>query len=411
MSRRFLLSCFACDPEAGSEPYVGWHWAATVYAGRDRLVLTRRHHRAALEGRAGAGLAFRYFDLPFLAGLDHRHRLMKLYYVLWQIAVLPYAAWIAWRERITDIHHVTYNAVDFPGLLWAIPGPRFLWGPAGGGQTPPEALADFYGPRWEGQIWRSRMKDALRFNPFVRPALARATRVLVANAETEARLAALTDPAKLVRMLETAADPATIASSPRAPHHPLRVLWVGRFEARKAPGLLVAAARALSITRPGAFAFTMIGAGPMLAEIRALASDIPGLDLPGERPFAAMRAAYAEADVLAFTSLQDTSGNVVLEALAGGLPVVALDHQGSAEILPAGGGVLVPIGRPEGVTGAFAEALIALADPATYAAASAAALANIGAHHTWPRRAARFAALIDAEAPPQPSAKSARAMP
>ena len=113
--RRFLLSCFACDPGAGSEPYVGWHWAATVYATRDRVVLTRSHHRAALEPHAGDGLAFRFFDLPFLAGLDHRHRLMKLYYILWQIAVLPYAAWIVWRERITDIHHVTYNAVDFPG--------------------------------------------------------------------------------------------------------------------------------------------------------------------------------------------------------------------------------------------------------------------------------------------------------
>ncbi|TPE49901.1 glycosyltransferase family 4 protein [Amaricoccus solimangrovi] len=409
MSRRFLLSCFACDPRAGSEPYVGWHWARRVHAGHARIVLTRRHHRAALAPHAGDGLEFRFFDLPFLAGLDHRHRLMKLYYILWQIAVLPYAAWIVRRERITDIHHVTYNAVDFPGLLWAIPGPRFLWGPAGGGQTPPRALAAFYGAGWRRQVWRARMKAGLRFNPFVRLALARATLVLAANAETEARLAPLARSGRVRRMLETAIDPP--AATPRQARDPLRVLWVGRFEPRKAPGLLLGVARALSIARPGDFAFTMIGAGPLLAEIRAAALDIPGLAVRGEIPFAAIGDVYAAADVLAFTSLQDTSGNVVLEALAAGIPVVALDHQGAAEILPPGGGLLVPVGPPEAVIGGFAEALIRLTDAETYAAASRAALANIRAHHTWDSRAARFAGLIDAASPAQPSAKSARAMP
>lgn len=409
MTRRVLLSCFACDPGAGSEPYVGWHWAHDVYAERDRVVLTRRHHRAALAGRAGDGLSFRTFDLPFLAGLDHRHRLMKLYYILWQIAVLPYAAWIVWRERITDIHHVTYNAVDFPGLLWAIPGPRFLWGPAGGGQTPPAALAALYGDGWTRQLWRGRMKAALRFNPVVRLALARASLVLTANAETEARLAPLTRGGKLHRMLETAVAPATIAAAPRTASRTPRVIWVGRFEARKAPVLLIAIARRLAATHPGAFDFAMIGGGEMLEGIRAEAAGIPGLTIRGELPFAAMRAAYAEADVLAFTSLQDTSGNVVLEALARGMPVVALNHQGSAEILPAGGGILVDVGPPELVTAGFAEALIRLADPEAYAATSRAALVNIRAHHGWENRAIRFAALLDAM--DQPSAKSVRAMP
>lgn len=432
MSRRFLLSCFACDPDAGSEPYVGWHWAKTVYAGERRIVLTRRHHQAALAGRRCRGLSFRYFDLPFLAGLDHRHRLMKLYYVLWQICVLPYAAWIVWRERVTHVHHLTYNAVDFPGLLWAIPGTRFLWGPAGGGQTPPEALRAYYGAGWRRQRWRAAMKAALRINPLVRGALARADLVLAANAETERRLAPLTRPGKVRRMLETAVLPAAIAPEPRAAHRPLRVLWVGRFEPRKAPGMLIQIARTLDVRAPGAFAFTMIGGGEMLAEARGRAADVPGLEIRGEIPFAEMRAAYAEADVLAFTSLQDTSGNVVLEALAAGLPVVALDHQGSAEILPAGGGRLIPVAPPVRVIVGFMAALQALAEPETYAAASRAALANIRANHGWDARAAAFRALLDAKVAPldqgdhrprlprrgkrgvaaqPPAAKSARAMP
>ena len=399
MTRRFLLSCFACDPGAGSEPYVGWHWAHTVYAGETRIVLTRRHHAAALRDRAGEGLSFRFFDLPFLAGLDHRRRGMKLYYLLWQVCVLPLAAWIVWRARITHVHHVTYNAVDFPGLLWAIPGPRFLWGPAGGGQTPPAALRAYYGADWPRQRLRALMKAALRVNPVVRAALARADLVVAANGETARRLAPLARPGKVRRMLETAVASETIAAAPRSGHAPLRVIWVGRFERRKAPGMFVQVARMLAARDPGAFAFTMIGGGAMRDAIRARAADVPGLTLAGEIPFEAMRDAYAEADVLAFTSLQDTSGNVVLEALAAGIPVVALDHQGSAEILPSGGGWLVPPSSPARAVAGFAAALGALRHPATYAEASRAALANVRAHHGWEARAAEWRRLLDRAAP------------
>lgn len=385
-----LLSCFACDPDAGSEPYVGWKWATEIYAGQRRVILTRRHHAMALAGRDNQSISFRFFDLPFLSALDHRHRLMKLYYVIWQLAVLPYAAWIMLRERLRTVHHITYNAVDFPGVLWAIPFVRFVWGPVGGGQTPPAILKEYYGAAWERQVMRGRMKNALCYNPFVRLALWRASRVLVANHETMQRLRPLARDGVLQSMLETAVDTAAVATQPRQPHTPLRIIWVGRFEARKAPLMLVRIARLLDRDHPGCFDFTMIGDGDMLPGLHEVAADLPNLRLLGPLPFSQMRAAYDEVDVLAFTSLQDTSGNVVLEALSRGLPVVALDHQGSAEILPQGGGVLVPIADSQQVVQGFADALVTLSDPHTYSAASAAALINILDYHTWERRRAQW---------------------
>lgn len=395
MSKAFLLSCFACDPNSGSEPYVGWNWASEVYAGQRRVVLTRRHHLEALRGRGDAYLSFRFFDLPGFASLDHRHRLMKLYYLVWQVCVLPYAALIVARERLTHVHHITYNAVDFPGLLWIIPFTRFLWGPAGGGQTPPEALAAYYGEAWAGQRWRAWMKEALPFNPFVRLGLRRARIVLAANRETEARLAALTQPGKVRRMLETAVDAAAIAPGPRRPHAPLRVIWVGRFESRKAPRLLIDIARHLMDAHPGLFRFVMVGGGPLLDEARAAAVDLPNIDILGELPFAEMRAAYDAADVLAFTSLQDTSGNVVLEALSAGMPVVALDHQGAAEILAQGGGILVPVQPPAGTVADFSEALRRLTNPDLFHEVSAMALQNMAETCSWQRKAAEWRRLLE----------------
>src|SRR5262249_17261122 len=44
-----------------------------------------------------------------------------------------------------------------------------------------------------------------------------------------------------------------------------------------------------------------------------------------------------------FTSLRDTSGTVLLEALAEGTPVICLDHQGAGTIVTPECGIKVPV--------------------------------------------------------------------
>jgi glycosyltransferase involved in cell wall biosynthesis len=70
--------------------------------------------------------------------------------------------------------------------------------------------------------------------------------------------------------------------------------------------------------------------------------------------------AYAAADVFVFSSLTETQGLVLLEAMAAGLPVIALSHLGTRDILDPGKGCLTP---PE-ETHAFTEAILRFfADP------------------------------------------------
>jgi len=56
---------------------------------------------------------------------------------------------------------------------------------------------------------------------------------------------------------------------------------------------------------------------------------------------------YAAADVFAFASRTETQGLVLLEAMAAGLPVVALSAMGTAEILDGGRGAIVPPDCPQ----------------------------------------------------------------
>ena len=71
--------------------------------------------------------------------------------------------------------------------------------------------------------------------------------------------------------------------------------------------------------------------------------------------------ALQHVDVLMHPSLHEQLGYVVLEAMAGGKPVVCLDRGGPARLVGTDAGVLVPVRRPKQVVADLARALTQLA--------------------------------------------------
>lgn len=116
---------------------------------------------------------------------------------------------------------------------------------------------------------------------------------------------------------------------------------------------------------PGA-RLVILGDGPLLPELRAQAER---LGIAGRVTFAGyVREPWAllhEARLLLLTSQRETFGNVLVEALAHGLPVVATRCGGPAEIVTdAGLGRLVDIGDVEGAARAVDALLADPGDPA-----------------------------------------------
>jgi len=112
----------------------------------------------------------------------------------------------------------------------------------------------------------------------------------------------------------------------------LVVLCVSRLATEKNITLLWRAFDA--IVRRGIDArLVLVGDGPQRPQLEALCR---GAHFAGVRRGEDLAAHYASADLFVFPSLTETFGNVVPEAMASGLPVVAFDHAAAGQLIRHG---------------------------------------------------------------------------
>lgn len=77
----------------------------------------------------------------------------------------------------------------------------------------------------------------------------------------------------------------------------------------------------------------VVGDGPERARLKSLASTNPSIVFLGKIPRSRMYSVYSAGDVFAFPGIRESLGMVYLEAQSCGLPVVAFDNGGIAEVV------------------------------------------------------------------------------
>lgn len=109
--------------------------------------------------------------------------------------------------------------------------------------------------------------------------------------------------------------------------------FVGRLSVEKNVALLARVQRELEERGHRSFHFLIVGHG---GEKDWLRDRLPRAEFPGVLRGEALSAAYANMDLFVFPSHTDTFGNVVLEALASGVPAIVTPDGGPATIVRDG---------------------------------------------------------------------------
>ena len=138
----------------------------------------------------------------------------------------------------------------------------------------------------------------------------------------------------------------------------------------------------------------MVGSGPLLSSVRETLRTAKLLDdawLPGERGDVA--AVLRGLDCFVLPSLGEGISNTILEAMAAGLPVLATDVGGNAELVEDGRtGTLVPPADPDGLAGVLRSMAH---DPAAARVAGAAGRARAERLFSLQSMIAKYQALYD----------------
>jgi glycosyltransferase involved in cell wall biosynthesis len=166
-------------------------------------------------------------------------------------------------------------------------------------------------------------------------------------------------------------------------------LYVGRLAAEKNLQLALDAYTAMRRVEP-ATRLVVVGDGPLRETVRRLC---PDAILAGVQQGQALAAHYASADVFLFPSLTETFGNVTMEAMASGLPVVAFRNGAAAQHIRDGLNGFAP---EPGDDAAFVAAAVRLAATPALRQRVAQAARNDALAVGWDRILSDFSSSLDA---------------
>ena len=403
-AHRVLAVAYACEPDRGSEPGIGWNIVREVARrGHEVWVVTRENNRTAIDVALGVdpepGLHFSYFDLPGWARWWKRGRRgLQLYYYLWQIGAYRRARALQQVHHFELVHHVTFGRYWTPSFVSQLPVP-FVWGPVGGGESSPRGF-------WSGMSVAGALYEGARHlarwlgehDPYVHVTARRCEMALATSTETALRLQLLGVRRHLI--LGNAAlnriEVDRLFNRPTSGTEPTRFLSAGRLLPWKGIALGL---RAFALAQLKDAEYWIIGDGPERARLQANASR---MGLEGRVRFwgALSREEtmhrIGECHVLVHPSLHDSGGWVCIEAMAAGLPVVCLDVGGPALMVSADTGIKLRARNPLQVIADLAAAMKRLSsEPGLREELGARARERVLQGFTWEAKAAEIESAYD----------------
>jgi glycosyltransferase involved in cell wall biosynthesis len=405
--KKVLVVAYACDPNMGSEPGVGWHMVKEIARFADPFVLVSSRYRDSIEREVASqdnvvptNIHWVYTDPPaFAMWIKNKFHLgTQIHYVLWQWCALLMGRRLHRIEQFDFAHHLTY------GVTWISPtisllGIPFVWGPIGGGDIVPRSIL-------VGQSGRIKIQEFIYWlltnvlilvEPISLISRRRAGVVLFRSRSVEARFPK-TMKARRIVMSETACDdvPDTIKKYHRG--NGLTIIGVGRMQYWKAYRWAIHGFHRY-LMRGGDGHLTLLGDGPDFDYVRNYCQRhglTHAVSLPGKVSHEAVQKLLSESDVLIHPSFRDGGSWSVMEALSNGLPVVCANASGVADMVDETCGIRIDACTNEDLVEGISQALATLSASQEFREElGRGARKRVKEHYNWYQRGEQLREIYD----------------
>lgn len=359
---KVLVNAYACSPYQGSEPGMGWNFVKCMSKNHELHIITEsKYERAISEYLTSHPDEFKCCKFYFVKRT--RHNLLRKiwppsyywFYKAWQKKVLKLALELDEKENFDLVHQLNMIGYREPGYLWRMNKP-FVWGPIGGFNITPWKLLYtmgfyglvFYTCRNLLNLWQMRTSRR------VRNAIEKASEIMCATQEDSDTVKRLFHKDNVI-LPEVGLTKMTVpVKNVSQADGVLKLCWSGLHIPRKSLNFLLE-----SMVGLGNVELHVLGNGPKRKEWMKLSNDL-GLtnvvwhgNLPRENALQIMQGC----DVFVQTSLSDATSTVLLEALSLGLPVIALDHLGFANVITDNCGIKIRVDNKRQIVCDFAKAI------------------------------------------------------
>lgn len=390
---KVLVNSYACCPDMGSEPGMGWNWLVCIAQYCEVYVITEGEFRPQIE---------KWMAIPENADLSQRMHFywnpvsekvrtmcwnqgnwaFYKYYREWQLRTADIAREILAHEKIDILHQLNMIGFREPGYLWKVSqetGVPFVWGPVGGMKQFPMAYASGLKMKIFNRIKNTINWWQMRYDRRVTVVLRQAS-LLISSIPDSQRAIRRYHGLDSVLIPETGCGACGQLPLPQGlgqgtcPHDSLKVMWVGKFDFRKRLDIAIRSAIYANDAKSKLPEDTpridlyVYGTGNegQVADAKALAGGDSHICFMGQCEHVAIVEAMRRADILLFTSVSEDTSTVVLEAVSNGLPVVCFDACGMAHVINQyekgndGVGIKIPLTNPEQSVVDFASVLVDL---------------------------------------------------
>lgn len=406
---RVLLIAESANPEWVSVPLVGWSTFRALSKVADVHLVTQVRNGEAIrrvsldeadytliDSEAVARLAWRLGRI-FRGGAGKGWTTVMAFNAV-AYYYFEHLVWKRFRRAIVAgeydlVHRVTPLSPTVPSRLarrCRRCGVPFLLGPLNGGLPWPPG---FDRARRKEKEWLSYMRGLYRLLPGVRSTRKNAAAIIVGSLNTLEQIPEGYRE-KCVYIPENAIDLKKFSGGPRGPAgSPLRVIFVGRLVPYKGADMVLEAAAPL--LRAGVMTLTIVGDGPerrYLEEAARKEAVYERVTWAGWIEHSEVRKHLECSDILAFPSVREFGGGVVLEAMAAGVVPVVVNYGGPAELVTESTGSLIELSSRERMVLDLRICLDrAIADPSSVGRKSLLARQRVRDYFTWEAKADQVA--------------------